>query len=166
MHSYFLAKGVKILSLSVLAVGANAALAHRAADTGTPQIEHVLAAIKDKLALDTSQQLLWDRAYAQSLAAREAARSGRSRLHDALQVELTKNDPDLARIAALADDVQATAQAARRQARDQWLTLYATFAPDQKIAARDLIKKRTERRARFAEHRRERSEQRRFGQRD
>lgn len=155
--------GIAIVSLFFLAAGANATLAHGAEIARAPHLEHMLATIKGKLALDTSQQVLWDRAFAQSLAAREAARSGRVRLRDAMQAELAKTEPDLARIAALADNVQANTQAARRQARDEWLKLYATFAPDQKIVVRDLAKKRMERFARFAEHRREYREQRGLG---
>ena len=158
--------GIAIVSLFLLAAGANAALAPDAENARAPQIEHMLAAIKNKLTLDTSQQMAWDHAFAQSLAAREAARSGRVRLRDAMQAELTKAEPDLPRIAALADDVQAKTQAARRQARGEWLKLYATFAPDQKMVVRDLTKMRMERVARFAEHRRERYQQRGLGRPD
>ena len=146
------------VSLVILAAGVNAAFAHGMERARTPHIEHMLAGIKGKLALDTSQQLLWDHAFAQSLAARETARGGGTRLRDAVQAELAKSEPDLARIAALADDVQTNTQAARRLARDEWLKLYATFAPDQKMVVRDLVKKRMDRFARFTAHRRERGE--------
>ena len=166
MKSNFLRTGIAIVSLFLLAAGANAALAHDAEHARAPQIENMLAALKNKLTLDTSQQTAWNTAFAQSLAAREAARSGHVRLRDAMQAELTKAEPDLPRIAALADDVQANTQAARRQARGEWLKLYATFAPDQKMVVRDLAKMRMERVARFAEHRRERHQQRGLGRPD
>ncbi|MBA3506278.1 MAG: periplasmic heavy metal sensor [Betaproteobacteria bacterium] len=160
MNPNSLRTGIALVSLFFLAAGASAALAHGTDNARAPQIENMLAALKGKLALDTSQQVLWDHAFAQSLAAREAARSGGVRLRDAMQAELAKTEPDLARIAALADDVQANTQAARRQARDEWLKLYATFAPDQKTVIRDLAKVRMERFARFAGHWLERDENR------
>jgi len=148
--------GITIVFLFFLMTGATAALAHGGEHARAPRLEHMLAGLKGKLSLDTSQQVLWGRAFAQSRAAREAARSGRARLREAMQAELTKTEPDLARIAALADDVHANAQAAWHQARDEWLKLYATFASDQKMVVRDMAKTRMERFSRFAEHRRER----------
>ncbi len=163
MKPNFFRTGIAIVSLFFLAVGTNAALAHGAENARMPWLEHMLAALKAKLVLDTAQQILWDRAFAQSLAARDAARSGRMRLRGAMQQELAQTEPDLARMAALADDVQANTQAALRQARDEWLKLYATLAPDQKIVVRDLARLRMERFGRFAAYRRERDEQRGAG---
>jgi len=157
MKPYSFRLGIVVASLSFLACGVDAAFAHGAQNARAPYIEHI-AKIKDRLALDTSQQLLWDQAFAQSLAARETARGGGVRLRDTMRMEIAKTEPDLARIAALADEVQANTQAARRRARDEWLGLYATLAPDQKTIVRDLVKKRLERFARFAAHRRERGE--------
>ncbi len=163
MKPNFCRTGIAIVSLVFLAAWTNAALAHGAENARAPWLEHMLTALKGKLTLDTSQQMLWNHAFAQSLAAREAARSGRLRLRDAMEAELAKTEPDLARIAALADDVHANTQAAWRQARDEWLKLYATFAPDQKMVVRDLAKIRMERFARFAAHRREPHAQRGLG---
>jgi len=150
--------GIAIISVIFLMAGTTAALAQGADAARGARFEHMLTALKGKLALNTSQQLVWDNAFAQSLAARDSARTGRARLRDLMHVELAKTEPDLARIAVLADDVRANTLAVRRQARDEWLKLYATFTPDQKLVIRDLAKKRMERFARFAGHGRERSE--------
>ena len=47
--------------------------------------------------------------------------------------------------AAAADDVQASNSALRKQVRNTWLAVYATFTPDQKAIVRDALKQRVAR---------------------
>lgn len=113
------------------------------------QIEQVIAQVKDKLALNTSQQVLWDNAIASTKAARATGRAEHERIHAAVRAELTKPEPDLVAVATLVDQAQANGQALRHQVRDQWLKLYATFSPAQKLVVRDEFVKRLDRLDRF-----------------
>jgi Spy/CpxP family protein refolding chaperone len=119
-------------------------------------IEHVIAYVKDRLNLSTSQQVMFDAALASTRSAREAGRGERDRVRAALRAELAKPEPDLAALAALSDAAQANGQALRRQVRDEWLKLYATFSPEQKAVVREMLAKRLERHERFRERMRER----------
>ena len=56
---------------------------------------------------------------------------------DAIREELAKAEPDFAAVGVASDAAQASQQAVRRQVRDQWLNLYATFSPAQKAVVRD-----------------------------
>jgi Spy/CpxP family protein refolding chaperone len=102
----------------------------------------VLAALKGQLTLNTSQQLVWDNAVAQTKAAHEAGRASRQKVRDALTAELAKAEPDLAAVAAVADGVHTSNQTLRQGVRDQWLKIYATFTPEQKGIVRDALLKR------------------------
>lgn len=109
------------------------------------QVEQVIAQVKDKLALNSSQQVMWDNAITSTKAARQAGRAERERVHAAMKAEITKPEPDLAAVAALADQAQANGQSLRHQVRDEWLKLYATFTPAQKQVVRDELSKRMDR---------------------
>jgi Spy/CpxP family protein refolding chaperone len=100
----------------------------------------MLVRLQAQLNLNTSQQLRWDDVVAQGKLARAAAHASFEQINAALQVELTKSEPDFAAVAAVADSVQQQNAALRRQTRDAWLALYATFSPEQKAIARDAIK--------------------------
>ena len=113
------------------------------------QIGQVIAQAKDQLALDTSQQLQWDNAVASTNAARQSGRTARESVHAAMRAELAKPEPDLAALAATADGAQDNGRALRRQVRGEWLKLYATFSPAQKLVVRDQLVKRMERMERF-----------------
>lgn len=113
------------------------------------QIEQVIAQVKDKLALNTSQQVMWDNALASTKAARATGRAERERVHAAVKAELSKPEPDLTAVATLVDQGQANGQSLRHQVRDQWLKLYATFSPAQKLVVRDELLKRLDRLERF-----------------
>ena len=63
----------------------------------------MIAALKDKLNLNTSQQQQWDSIVAQAQAARQAAHAAFDQLKAATQAELAKAEPDLASLAAQAD---------------------------------------------------------------
>jgi len=101
-----------------------------------------IAALKGKLNLNTSQQTMWDNAVAQTKAARDTGRANMEKIKDAMNVELAKTEPDLAAVAATADDVQASNSTLRKQVRNTWLAVYATFTPDQKAIVRDGLKQR------------------------
>jgi Spy/CpxP family protein refolding chaperone len=109
---------------------------------GGVEIGHLLAALKGQLNLNTSQQLMWDNAVAQTTAARDAGRANMQQVHAALTAELAKAEPDLAAVAAASDSAQASNQTLRHGVRDQWLKIYATFTPDQKAVVRDALSKR------------------------
>jgi len=111
------------------------------ADPGA-MIERMLQHAKAKLNLDSSQQVAWDNAVAASKAAHQAMRANRQKVNDALQAELAKPQPDLASVAALADEVAQQNRGQHVGARNQWLTLYAMLSPDQKTIVRDGIASR------------------------
>lgn len=108
-------------------------------------IEGVIAQVRAQLNLNSSQQVAFDNALAAGKAARDAARTDRDALHAAMRNELANAAPNLRTIAGLADQTQAKHQAARKQVREQWLALYETFSPEQKLVVRDMLARRAER---------------------
>src|SRR3954464_15211327 len=88
-----------------------------------------IPALKGQLNLNTSQQTMWDNAVAQTKAARDTGRANMQKIKDAMTAELAKAEPHLAAVAAIADDVQAGNTALRKQVRNAWLSVYATFSP-------------------------------------
>ncbi|MFO1397137.1 MAG: periplasmic heavy metal sensor [Burkholderiales bacterium] len=152
-----------VMAGALIALGSHAALAqpgpgfgphggggmHGAGGPGGMSIEGTLAAVKSQLNLNTSQQVMWDNAAAATKTARDAGRAAMQQVHATLTAELAKPEPDLAAVAAAGDAAQATAQTARKQVRDQWLALYATFTPAQKAVVRDALKARVDRMASF-----------------
>src|SRR5437763_4803655 len=110
---------------------------------GTPL--EMLGALGSQLNLNTSQQQQWDNAMGLSASARDAAHASLDQAHAALQAELTKAAPDFASLAAANDSAREQTVALHKQARDAWLSLYATFTPEQKTLARDAIKSGLER---------------------
>ena len=101
-----------------------------------------IAGLRDQLNLNTSQQMQFDNALAQSKAAHQAMRDGFVQLQAAAQTELAKSSPDLRALAALSDQVRDQASGPRRDARAAWLALYDTLSPDQKLTVRDAINAR------------------------
>jgi Spy/CpxP family protein refolding chaperone len=119
----------------------------------------MLEQTKASLNLNTSQQPTWDNVVAQGKAAREAGRTNHQQVKAALQAELAKPAPDLVAVAAVADGVEQQNRALRKQVRDQWLALYATFSPEQKGVVRDLLQKKMARAEGFRAKMRERIQQ-------
>lgn len=156
-----------VMAAGLLALGSHVALAqpggHGHHGRGGFEIEHVLAQVKAQLNLNTQQQSMWDAAVAHGKAARQNARATMESVHGALKAELAKPEPDFAVVAATADAAQANAQAARKQVRDEWLSLYATFSPAQKAVVRDVVKARVDRMEAFREKMKERFQQRQGG---
>jgi hypothetical protein len=102
----------------------------------------VIAGLQAQLNLNSSQQLQFNNALAQSKSVHDSMRSGFAQLKAATQTELAKSAPDLASLAALSDQVQQQNSGARKQARAAWLALYDTFSADQKVVVRDAISSR------------------------
>lgn len=112
---------------------------------GGDPLAQVIEQYKSQLALNSSQQQMWDGAVALTKQARETGRGYRQEVHTAMQAELSKAEPDLAAVAAIADEAHAKGQALHRQVRDEWLKLYATFTPAQKTIVRDALQARMQR---------------------
>lgn len=154
-----------VIAAALFAVGSQAALAQpgggpgRGPDHGLA-IEQVLASLKTQLNLNTSQQVMWDNAVASAKAARASTRANMDQAHAALKAELAKAEPDFAAIATVTDQLQASNQAARKQVRDEWLRLYATFSPAQKAVVRDAVRERVARMETFREKMKERFQSR------
>ena len=110
-----------------------------------------IAGLKSELNLNTSQQAMWDAAAAQSKSARDTGRANFDKVRTAMSAELAKPEPDLAAVAAVADDAQAANTALRKQIRSQWLALYATFTPEQKAVVKEALGKRAARMEKFRE---------------
>jgi len=149
------------MAAALLAVGSQAAFAQPMPVRGPGPdhgvaLEQVIASLKAQLNLNTSQQVMWDNAAANTKAARQGARASMEQVHAALNAELAKAEPDFAAAAAVADQIQANNQAMRKQVRDEWLRLYATFTPAQKAVVRDAMKARVERMEAFREKMKER----------
>ena len=102
----------------------------------------IIASLQASLKLNTSQQLQFDNALAQSKGAHSSMRNGLAQLKAATQLELAKSAPDLASLAALSDQVQQQNSGLRKQARSAWLALYDTMSADQKLVVRDAISAR------------------------
>lgn len=105
-------------------------------------VEHVLADLEGKLALDGSQKQAFDRVRAQAIAARDRGLAARADVRTKVDAELAKPEPDLAAVASLMDGAEEQGRALRRQVRDEWLKLYASLRPDQKTVVRDELKAR------------------------
>ena len=114
-------------------------------------IELALTEMRDKLALDTSQQVQWQAAVDQSRAAHQQARSMRDEAKAKIDAELAKAEPDLAALAVTLDAVEEQGRALRKSSRDAWLRLYATMRADQKALVRDAVKARLDRVSHFRE---------------
>ena len=130
-----------------MTLGAGAALAQPMGGPhgpGSPDqmIGRLIEHAKAQLNLDTSQQLMFDTAVAHSKAAFESGRALRQKVRDAAQVQLAKPEPDLAAVAAVADDVEQQGRALRLSIRNDWLKLYAAFSPEQKAVVRDMLQKK------------------------
>jgi periplasmic protein CpxP/Spy len=146
---------VATLAAATVVAFSGAALAqpghHHGGPGQGPDFVHVFMALKSQLNLNTSQQAMWDAAVAQSKSARDAGRANFDKVRTAMTAELAKPEPDLAAVAAVADDAQAANTALRKQIRGQWLALYATFTPDQKAVVKDALNKRVARMEKFRE---------------
>ncbi len=151
------ARWAAVMAGALIALGSHAALAQpagpghgpghgpHAGGPGGMSIEGALFSVKSQLNLNTSQQVMWDNAAAATKAARDNARTTMQQVHATLTAELAKAEPDLAAVAAASDAAHANAQTVRKQVRDQWLALYATFTPAQKVVVRDALKARVDR---------------------
>lgn len=165
--------GVAAFALAT-AFGSHAALAQPAGGPHGPHghpgmagpdemIGHLIASAKSQLNLNTSQQGMFDKAVADSKAARDAGRALHDKVKATLTTELARTEPDLAAVAATADAAADQARAQRIAIRNEWLALYATFTPDQKAVVKDGIQKHMARAESFREKMREHFQQRSNG---
>ncbi len=150
-----------LMAAALLALGTQTALAGPGGGPGHGPgpgfaLEGVLASVKTQLNLNTSQQTMWDAAATATANARGTGRANMDKVHEALTAELARAEPDFAAVATIADAAQASNQALRKQVRDQWLALYATFTPAQKAVVRDAVKARIDRMQSMREKFRER----------
>ncbi|MFO1317137.1 MAG: periplasmic heavy metal sensor [Burkholderiales bacterium] len=150
-----------LMAAALLALGTQTALAGPGGGPGHGPgpgfaLEGVLASVKTQLNLNTSQQTMWDVAATATANARGTGRANMDKVHEALTAELARAEPDFAAVATIADAAQASNQALRKQVRDQWLALYATFTPAQKAVVRDAVKARIDRMQSMREKFRER----------
>lgn len=95
-----------------------------------------------KLKLTPDQEAAWKQAQEKSRATMKDRRDAHQKVHEAMKQELAKAEPDFAAVAKVADQTQEANLKSRREGRDQWLKLYATFTPEQKIIARDFMRER------------------------
>lgn len=151
----------KFLLAIAAAAGISAVAFHASAQAPGPHHGHgdpiaMIAALKDKLNLNTQQQDQWNSVMAQAQAARQAAHTGFDQLKAATQTELAKAEPNLASLAAQADVLQQQNATARKSVRDGWLALYANFSTDQKGVVRDAIVAKLARMDQFRAHMKER----------
>jgi len=157
MKTHYAARWSAVMAAALIALGSHAALAQPAGGGmghGPGHgfaLEGALASVKGQLNLNTSQQVMWDNVVAQTKAARASGHTNMQQVHAALTAELAKAEPDFAAVATAADAAQANNQALRKQVRDQWLNLYATFSPAQKGVVRDAVQARVAKMASFRE---------------
>lgn len=154
-----------LLAAALLSFGAHTALAGPGGAPGHGPgpgfaLEGILAHVKAQLNLNTAQQAMWDSATTAATSARATGRANMEKVKETLNAELARAEPDFAAVATIADAAQASNQALRRQVRDQWLALYATFTPTQKAVVRDAVKARVERMESMREKFRERMQSR------
>ncbi|MDA8109064.1 MAG: periplasmic heavy metal sensor [Betaproteobacteria bacterium] len=109
--------------------------------------------IRDALRLSPQQQQAWQAIRARQEAQRAARRQTWSEVRQALQAELAKPEPDLARVAALRDRASERNLQARKEIEDMRLKLYATFSPEQKAVVKDFLKARLARAEHWRMHR-------------
>ncbi|HZQ62460.1 MAG TPA: periplasmic heavy metal sensor [Casimicrobiaceae bacterium] len=150
-----LAVAAAALTLGIGSVALAQPIGPGAGDPGD-MVARMLQHAKARLNLDSSQQVAWGNAVAASKAAHDVIRANRQRVHDALQAELAKPQPDLGAVAALADDIAQQNRTQHINARNQWLTLYGALSPDQKTIVRDGIAQRLARLDAFRARMRER----------
>jgi len=105
---------------------------HRPMAGGMVDPLEMLAHLKDKLNLNTSQSQQFDAAVAQTAASRSAIRANMQQLHTALKAQVDTGAPDFDALAAQADALQPQDLTLRKQTRSAWLALYDTFSAEQK----------------------------------
>ncbi len=136
----------------IAAVASHAMAQGQAPHHGPADPVAMIATLKDKLSLNTSQQQQFDGMVAQTQAARQAARAGFDQIKAATQAELAKAEPDLAALAAQVDVVHQQNDTARKTVRAGWLALYATFDASQKAVVRDAFASKLARMEQFRAH--------------
>jgi len=109
-------------------------MAHGPFGPAGPRLERLATELK----LSAEQRAQWDAQMQKSKTVHEAMRKARTDMHQVVKAELAKAEPDLAALAAKADEARDKGRAAHRDLRDGWLKLYAGFNAEQKA----IVKKR------------------------
>src|SRR5688572_10771894 len=112
---------------------------HHGHGRGGVSIDRLLAQAAEKLNLDSSQQQQLNIARQQSKFAREQMRANTQRLKQKVDAELARSEPDLAAIAAVADEAQGLNRQLRSEARNEWLRLYSILSSSQKMMVGDML---------------------------
>jgi Spy/CpxP family protein refolding chaperone len=100
-----------------------------------PRIERLAAELK----LSAEQRAQWDAQVQKSKSLFEAMKKARADMHQTIKAELAKAEPDLAALAAKADEARDKGRSAHRELRDGWLKLYAGFSAEQKAVVKKRI---------------------------
>ncbi|MDD5328807.1 MAG: periplasmic heavy metal sensor [Sulfuricella sp.] len=138
---------MKAFKISVLAaallIGAGVAVADagKYGPEGGPMMAG-MEKVHTQLKLNPEQEAAWKAAQEKSRAVMQQSRESHRKMHEAMKQELAKSEPDFAAVARISDETQEGNLKARHEARDQWLKLYATFTPEQKLVARDFMRER------------------------
>lgn len=98
--------------------------------------------LKKALHLTPEQEQAWRAIALKRRALWRQAREGRVEVKRALERQLAKPEPDLARVAAVRDRVGERFLAERKQMEHMRLALYAQFSPRQKGVMREFLKAR------------------------
>lgn len=99
---------------------------------GQDAMDGMFAKLHDQLQLNTEQEQAWQTIQAQSRALRQERKAGFTAIRQAMQQELAKPEPDLARIAQLRDQYREKNMQAEKALEQQKLSLYAGMTSQQK----------------------------------
>jgi hypothetical protein len=113
-------------------------------EIGMPFGNH-FAAMKAKLNLNPTQEAQYTVASQATLKAFTAARKARTAAADAAKAELTKTDPDFARLLNLGDETRAAYAAERKTAISEWIKFTQLLTTEQKALVKGQLLDRVSR---------------------
>lgn len=100
--------------------------------------------IRDKLQLNPAQEKTWQDIEALGKTMHEQKRAERAKFKDAFREELTKAEPDLAKLSGLRESMHASGQQARQKIEKQQLDFYAGLSAEQKAVVKTALLERLE----------------------
>lgn len=133
-----------LLSPFIFGVTLSAAATPGMPEFGMPFGNH-FAAMKAKLNLNPAQDAQYTVASQATLKAFVAARKARTAAADAAKAELTKADPDFARLLNLGDETQAGYAAERKIAISEWIKFTQLLTTEQKALVKGQLLDRVSR---------------------
>jgi Spy/CpxP family protein refolding chaperone len=149
---------VLLVTLALAAGVAEAAPPPGMPDIGLP-FGNYFAVIKAKLNLTAEQDAQYTVALRATQVAMEAARKARTASAVAVKAELSKADPDFAKILTLREDTVNATSAERKQANAEWIKFTQLLSTEQKALIKGQLLDRVSR----AENMREKFRQRHGG---